>query len=84
MATAADLPHSIEIVMKSGARYRRSLTKPRGSAKNPIGVEEYRSKFLLCCEGVLDAQQADQLFSAILDLDTQPDICFITARFAAL
>jgi 2-methylcitrate dehydratase PrpD len=60
----------IFVRLKSGTEYTvPSARYPKGNWKNPLDMEDFRSKFLLCSEISIPKEKSELLYNRLMNLD---------------
>jgi 2-methylcitrate dehydratase len=64
----------VEVVTKSGERFRSEVAYHKGHYKNPMSDAEVEAKFRSLVEGLLSAREADRLLERLWHLEDVQDI----------
>ncbi len=64
----------VEVVTKSGQRYRERVPHHKGHYKNPMNNEEFEGKFRSLAQGLLSDSQIRELLERLWNLEQVDDI----------
>lgn len=67
-------PAKLHITMLDGKKYMKNILVNRGGPSNPLSNDELRFKFKINATKYLNEQEADNLATAIMTLDNEPNI----------
>ena len=69
-----DLPRTVTIRLRNGEVLSSKVSIPRGMPGNPLSKEELQSKFNLCAQVVLPAQERAEVIRVVTNLEHLADI----------